>query len=163
VKKVFECGLGTNNISLPSSMGENGIPGASLRVWRDYFPNASIFGADIDRAILFEEERIRTYHIDQTDPASISVFWQEVGLDGFDFMVDDGLHAFAAGSCLFNHSISRLADDGIYVIEDVTIPDMLKYKRFFDHKNYNVHYVTLFRPYIPLEDNNLIVIRKKQT
>ncbi len=160
VKKVFECGVGTNNPNITSSMGVNGIPGASLRVWRDYFPNASIFGGDIDRTILFEEERIKTYYIDQTDPDSISAFWQVVGLDRFDFIVDDGLHTFAAGSCLFEHSISRLADDGIYVIEDVMISDMLSYRDFFDHKKYIVDYVTLFRPNIPLGDNNLIVVRK---
>ena len=48
VKMVFECGLGTNNPNIKSSMGINGKPGASLRVWRDYFPNAEIFGGDID-------------------------------------------------------------------------------------------------------------------
>jgi hypothetical protein len=42
VKKVFECGLGTNNPALASSMGVYGKPGASLRVWRDYFPNAVV-------------------------------------------------------------------------------------------------------------------------
>ena len=39
---MFECGLGTNNPNLKSNMTENGIPGASLRVWRDYFFNAKI-------------------------------------------------------------------------------------------------------------------------
>lgn len=71
VKKVFECGLGTNNPNLPSSMGILGKPGASLRVWRDYFPNAQIYGADIDKEILFTEERIKTYFINQLIPESI--------------------------------------------------------------------------------------------
>jgi hypothetical protein len=53
--KVFECGIGTNNPNLASSMGVNGKPGASLRAWRDYFPHATIYGADIDRDILFKE------------------------------------------------------------------------------------------------------------
>ncbi len=74
VNKVFECGLGTNNPNLLSSMGINGKPGASLRVWRDYFPNAQIYGADIDTEILFSEERIQTYYIDQLNPVSIQNF-----------------------------------------------------------------------------------------
>jgi hypothetical protein len=37
IKNVFECGLGTNNPNLPSSVGIDGKPGASLRVWRDFF------------------------------------------------------------------------------------------------------------------------------
>ena len=50
-KKVFECGIGTNNPKLVSNMGVDGIPGASLRMWRDYIPNAQIYGADIDQDI----------------------------------------------------------------------------------------------------------------
>ena len=59
---------------LKSSMGVNGQPGASLRMWKDYFPNASIFGCDIDRDVLFSEERIKTFHCDQTSAKSISNF-----------------------------------------------------------------------------------------
>jgi len=58
---VFELGLGTNNIGAPSSMGAGGCSGASLRGWREYFPNAHIFGAESDRDILFDEERIWTF------------------------------------------------------------------------------------------------------
>jgi hypothetical protein len=79
VTKVFECGIGTNNPSLPSSMLITGKPGASLRVWRDYFPNATVYGADIDKDILFEEDRIKTYYINQLDPVDIKSFWEAVG------------------------------------------------------------------------------------
>ena len=64
-KKIFECGIGTNNEDVQSNMTANGVPGASLRGWRDYFWNAQIYGADIDERILFEEDRIKTYHVDQ--------------------------------------------------------------------------------------------------
>ena len=121
MRKVFECGLGTNNPDLPSNMTSSGKPGASLRVWRDYFPNAVIVGADIDRQILFEEDRIRTYYVDQTDPKAIADFWSKVGQDDFDFIVDDGLHTFAAGKCLFENSIHKLSQHGIFIIEDVTV------------------------------------------
>ena len=61
VKLVIECGLGTSNPDLKSSMGVNGKPGASLRVWKDYFPNAKILGVDIDKEVLFSENRIETF------------------------------------------------------------------------------------------------------
>ena len=160
IMKVFECGLGTNNPNLASSMRENGKPGASLRVWRDYFPNAQIYGADIDRDILFTEDRIRTHYVDQRDPAAIEAYWQQLGETGFDFMLDDGLHVFDAGSCLFTHSIQHLAQHGIYVIEDVNPRDLLRYKEFFSKTSYIVDYVTLLRPNLPLGDNSLVVIRK---
>ena len=160
VRNVFECGLGTNNPDLPSSMGISGKPGASLRVWRDFFPNAMIYGADIDRDILFEEDRIKTLYIDQLNPDAIKSYWQIVDTNDFDFMVDDGLHTFEAGSTLFLHSIDRLAQNGIYVIEDVGPADLLRYKEFFQNRGYTVEYVCLYRPSTKLGDNSLVVIRK---
>ena len=65
IKKIFECGIGTNNPEIPSSMGKKYDPGGSLKVWRDYFPNAKIYGADIDKEILFETERIKTFYVNQ--------------------------------------------------------------------------------------------------
>lgn len=160
VKKVFECGLGTNNPSFPSSMGTQGKPGASLRVWRDYFPNAQIYGADIDKAVLFSEPRIHTDYLDQLNPDSIAAYWEAVRVRDFDWMIDDGLHTFAAGSCLFQHSIARLASHGIYLIEDVSQPDLLEYQRYFQDQDYQVDYVSLYRPNHTLGDNNVVVIRK---
>jgi hypothetical protein len=161
VSMVFECGLGTNNPNLPSSMGISGKPGASLRVWRDYFPNATIYGADIDKDVLFEEERIKTYFIDQLDPVAIKSYWEVVGKEDFDFMIDDGLHTFEAGSILFLHSIDKLAANGIYIIEDVHPVDLMRYKDFFRNRKYIVEYVSLFRASIGLADNSLVVVRKQ--
>lgn len=158
VRKVFECGLGTNNVKFASNMGLGGKPGASLRVWRDYFPNAVIYGADIDRDILFEEDRIKAYYIDQRDPSTIEIFWRKVGVIDFDIMIDDGLHTFDAGSCLFEHSISKISQNGIYIIEDVTLDDLLMYKTFFSTKDFVVDYVIMFRPGAEL-DSSLVVIK----
>lgn len=158
--KVFECGLGTNNPDFTSSMGIHGKPGASLRVWKEYFPNATIYGADIDKDVLFEEPRIKTYYVDQLDPESISEMWREVGVRDFDFMVDDGLHTFEAGSTLFSNSISMLAKDGVYVIEDVSGSNLLEYDNFFSRLDYRVEFISLHRVGMPLDDNSLVVIRK---
>jgi hypothetical protein len=160
VTKVFECGIGTNNPSLESSMGKNGKPGASLRVWRDYFPNAIVIGADIDSDILFEEDRIKTYYVDQKNPESISALWEQIGVSEFDIMIDDGLHTFEAGSTLCLNSIEKLASDGVYIIEDVVTSDLVRYQKFFRNYNLIVDFVCLIRPDKPLADNNLIVVRK---
>jgi hypothetical protein len=160
VKKVFECGLGTNNPNLASSMGVNGVPGASLRVWRDYFPNSVIIGGDIDKEILFEEKKIKTFYLDQTDPHSIANFWNKVDLTDFDFMVDDGLHTYEAGICLFENSVSRLSKNGIYSIEDVGMVDLIKFRDYFATKEYQVDYVNLLRPNLEIGDNNLVIIRR---
>jgi hypothetical protein len=159
IRRVFECGLGTNNPNLPSNMGTEGRPGASLRVWKDYFPNAMIFGADIDPTILFEEERIKTFYVDQTSKNSIDELWRQIELSDFQLMIDDGLHNFEAGICLFENAISKLAANGYYIIEDVHPYNMLRYKSYFSQKKFKVEYVSLYRPDIPLGDNQLVVIR----
>jgi hypothetical protein len=163
VTNVFECGIGSNNPNILSSMGVEGKPGASLRVWRDYFPNAHVFGSDIDKDVLFVEERIKTFYVDQTNPKAIGDLWKEVGVNDFDFMVDDGLHTFEAGLCLFENSVSKLSKYGVYIIEDVNVFNLAKYKDYFDNKEYQVDYVSLFQQDLSPADNNIVVIRYVQS
>lgn len=160
VRFVFECGLGTNNPALISSMGDTGKPGASLRMWRDYFPNAQIFGVDIDPDTLFSDERIVTMQMDQTDPESIEKFWEETPDVLFDFMVDDGLHTFEAGLTLFRHSQHRLHPDGIWVIEDVGAEDAKKFADHIRSPDWQVDVVCMERPRLNFWNNNLVVIRR---
>lgn len=158
--KVFECGIGTNDPEIDSSMGIRGNPGASLRVWKDYFPNAKIYGADIDRNILFNSERIYTYYVDQLDVASVQNMWLEINETNFDIIIDDGLHTSEAGISLFTNSISYLSEIGIYIIEDVKKDQYDNYLQFFDSSLYHVEYINLFRKDSELYDNSLIIIRK---
>ncbi|GHT07565.1 hypothetical protein FACS1894139_16070 [Planctomycetales bacterium] len=158
VRTVFECGLGMGDYHL--CVGVNGKPGASLRVWRDYFPNAEIWGADIDRDILFTEDRIKTGFIDQRSPATIKEFFTQTGNAAFDLMIDDGLHEFNANRILFENAIDRLANDGIYVVEDVVTPSLAQWQTYFDDKKeYLVTYFAMNAS--SMSDNNLVVIRKK--
>lgn len=167
VKLLIECGLGTNNPNLRSTMGSSGKPGASLRLWRDYFINANIIGIDIDAEILFQEERITTFHCDQTSKKSISKFVQNASLSdaSCDIIIDDGLHEFHAGKTLFEGLSNYLADDGIYVIEDVNHVDYISYKDYFLEISdmYSAHFFNLRRPTQAHDGNNrLVVIRKNE-
>jgi hypothetical protein len=118
IKSVLEVGLGTNNANLTSSMGVQGRPGASLRVWRDYFPVATIIGADIDKEILFQEDRIFTFYCDQTDPESISRFFTQCPIKRIELIIDDGLHTEEAAATFFENSYHKLIPGGRYFIED---------------------------------------------
>jgi len=157
-KLVFECGLGTNNINIPSNMTSGGKPGASLKVWRDYFVNAEIFGADIDKEILFNSERIKTFEVDQTNKESIKNMWNKINLENFDLIIDDGLHNYEAGITLFKNSFDKLKKDGIYIIEDVS-------NKYLEHliddlKEFNPEVVILNSRLNIRTDNNLICFRK---
>lgn len=160
VRAVFECGLGTPNPAIACNMGADGRPGASLRVWRDYFPQAQIVGADIDRDVLFSEERISTYHCDQTSAASIRQMWEQCPVAEFDLMVDDGLHSFEAGRCLFENAFHKLRPGGLYIIEDVSMTSMLMFKSYLKDTRYDYDVVALHRKGLPLGDNCLLVLRK---
>lgn len=159
IQRVFECGIGTSSAVFPANMGPSGMPGASLRAWRDYFINAEIHGADIDREVLFDEDRIKTHWVDQLSAESIKLLWKEIGNEKFDVILDDGLHTFKAGSTLFANSIHALADDGVYVIEDVSLSDLLVYVEFFKPQSYFVEYHVMSAEH-ETRDNNVIVVRK---
>ena len=158
--KVFECGIGTDDPRLASTMGLKGKPGASLRVWRDWFEDATIVGADIDRKILFSEPGIATFYVDQTNPDSIRSLWKDVDVEFFHIMIDDGLHTFEAGKILFENSIEKLSETGYYIIEDVRPGDLDLFRKFFHNRSEKVYYVRLIRHQHSLGDNTLLVIQK---
>jgi SAM-dependent methyltransferase len=118
--RVFELGLGTNNPNFPSNMGPSGRPGASLRGWKQYFKNANIFGADIDAGILFNEERIKTFYCDQNNGDVIREMWSHPDLaDGFDIIIEDGLHIYESNVNFFENSCHKVNVGGFFIIEDI--------------------------------------------
>jgi len=80
-----------------------------------FFPNAVIYGCDIDKDILFNEKRIKTFYCDQTDRLTIKKMIETIGESDFDVIIDDGLHTFGAGITLFEVMIDYLADNGLYI------------------------------------------------
>ena len=160
VKNFLEVGLGTNNINIPSNMGPTGKPLASLRAWRDYFSEAQIYGADIDRNILKDEERIKTYFVDQNNPTSISEMFKNINVDKFDIIIEDGLHEYNANICFFENAINYLSEDGIYIIEDIFYKDIKKFERYFKKTKYIFSIIEIFHHH-NIANNALIKITKK--
>jgi len=117
---ILEIGLGTNNTRILANMGNQGKPGASLRAFRDYLPNSHIFGADIDRKILFSEERIKTFPVDQLDSQSFDDLSRNLGERKFDLIIDDGLHVPNANLNTLLFGLRLLKNDGCMVVEDIS-------------------------------------------
>lgn len=118
VRAVLEVGIGSNNIDVVSNMGAAGNPGASLRAFRDFLGDAHIYGCDIDRGILFDEERISTFFVDQTNPASFDALALELPVE-LDLVIDDGLHSPRANIETLCFGLSRLRVGGWVVVEDI--------------------------------------------
>jgi hypothetical protein len=163
--RIFELGLGTNNVNLPSNMGIDGIPGASLYGWEEFFPNSFIFGADIDTNILFDTDKIKTFYCDQTNPESIKNMWNKPQLtENFDIIIEDGLHKFHANVCFFDNSIHKLNPNGYYIIEDIDnneIPLFTNKIKEWENKYPELLFTLLKIPSLHNSiDNNLLVVFK---
>ena len=118
IRAVLEIGMGTNNEDVVSTMGREGHPGASLRAFREFLPNAHIYGADIDERILFNETRIETFFVDQTDLAITKQLFENLH-QKFDLIIDDGLHAPNANISVLLAGLDYLNTGGCLVVEDI--------------------------------------------
>ena len=121
VTGILEIGIGTNNTDVVSNMGEGkrGRPGASVRAFRDFLPATLIYGADIDKRILFEETRIRTYFVDQTDFKSMVELGNRIP-EKLDMIIDDGLHSPHANIAVVSFALEKLKSGGWLIIEDIS-------------------------------------------
>ena len=145
--RLLEIGLGTNNPNLISTMGNDGLYscGGSLRAFRDYLPNAAIYGADIDKESLFNESRISTFFVDQLNMDTFETLYKNCGNLFFDVIIDDGLHSIGANLNTILFSLKYINRNGIIIIEDIPIEKIKGYQivDFILQKeeNYKTHFV----------------------
>jgi len=93
------------------------LNGGSLEMWRYYFPEAIIVGIDINPLCKqHEQERINIRIGDQTDEKFLQSLIEEFG--EFDLIIDDGSHHVAHVNKTFQFLFPKMADNGIYFIED---------------------------------------------
>ena len=117
---MLEIGIGSINKNIVSNMGANGKPGASLRAFKDVLGEANIYGADYDKDILIEEERIKTFFVDQTKPETFAAL--EKGIpDQLSLIIDDGLHAPDANIATMSFALEmqKNVPDAWFLVEDI--------------------------------------------
>jgi hypothetical protein len=91
--------------------------GASLRMWRDFFPRGQIHGVDIAEKRI-DETRIHIHRGDQSDRAFLRDLARQHG--PFDIIIDDGSHINAHIRTTFEVLfVEHLRPGGTYVIEDM--------------------------------------------
>ncbi len=102
--------------------------GCSLRMWRDYFPGAAIIGLDSNAGSLFHEGNIWCYAADQNNHESLMGALKQAAADTeivvYDLIVDDGSHEREHQIVSLKSLLPFLANDGLYVIEDI-YPDCI--------------------------------------
>jgi hypothetical protein len=110
-----------DRVSAPLRLLELGVAsGASLLVWRDFLPNATIVGVDVSECPdrLVGLERIHFIRGSQDDPAILDQAAQSAG-GTFDIIIDDASHIGYLTKRSCQHHFPRwLAPGGHYAIED---------------------------------------------
>ncbi len=120
-KNVLEVGIG--------SFGEKN--GGSIKLWRDYFTNATIYGLDIlpiNRVIdeLLNDPRVILYT--STDAYNEDFFNKNFLNKNIkcDFMLDDGPHTLESMMQFIKLYSKIMTDDGILIVEDVKSLDWIE-------------------------------------
>lgn len=105
---LFEIGIG--------GAQREGKGGASLRMWKRFFPHAQVVGLDIVDKSFVKAPRIHIHQGDQTDAALLRRIVDEHG--PIEVVIDDGSHRPEHVRETFRILFPLLADGGLYAIED---------------------------------------------
>jgi len=114
IKNVLEIGIcGFRDIP-------NNVIGASLFAWREYFPQATVYGIDNDPRFIFNDQwRITTALADAYEPHALYNALQVFGAPPFDFICDDAVHDPGPQAKLCMMLWDQLAPGGVYAIEEL--------------------------------------------
>ena len=95
--------------------------GGSIKLWHDYFPNATIYGCDIqDETTIWNEiknnDKIKLFtSINAYEP----LFVNQIKDILFDFAIDDGPHTLDSMIQFINLYLPLMNEDGILIIENI--------------------------------------------
>jgi hypothetical protein len=117
---ILEIGVGIagNRIRDRIVCGRN-KGGASLHMWRDYFPGAKIFGIDVNECSFLDSDRIKTFVADQGNVHELCLFTETTRSIDFDIIVDDGSHRPDHQQISLGYFFKHLKRGGFYCIEDL--------------------------------------------
>lgn len=101
--------------------------GSSLRMWAEFFPDADVWGLDIDKGRLINEGRIRSRLCDQSNPHQLRTIVGECGSPP-DLIIDDGSHMWSHQISSYEALYPLLARGGVYIVEDLHTSMMLWFK-----------------------------------
>ena len=138
-----------NNVD---SLLEIGVyAGASLRMWEEYFTQATIYGIDIDPRVLFSTDRIKTFLCSQTDFRKMDSLFKDGSID---IIVDDGSHIISHQINSFLYMKKFLKPKGIYILEDLHTSYMpayidsevltIDFLKNIDKERYNIDDILFF-------------------
>lgn len=95
--------------------------GDSLLEWRARFPNATIYGVDVNTVTTKDPDTSRLVFVGNVDAYSLSTVerLRELNPNGYDIIIDDGSHAAQHQEFFVEHYLGLLSDTGILIVEDI--------------------------------------------
>lgn len=163
VRNLLEIGIGYPELMEPFAHGW--VPGSSLRMWSEFFPEARIFACDIRPDTLINEGNIRSWVCDQSDEMSIHKLIWAIETYGpsawihFDVIIDDGSHRTSDQLLTAKILLPHLIVGGAYVIEDAQEPDVLLYELGINVMAKKIKSIDVFK-FGKRPDDNLVVMRR---
>ena len=110
IRKVLEIGIGD---------------GMGLRMWRDFFVNAKIYGVDYRPETLITEPRIESILADQRRREHLEDLIKTIG-SNIDLVIDDGSHRSRDQFFTCSVLMPLLNKNVTYIIEDVSDISVIK-------------------------------------
>ena len=104
----------------PITSLEFGVAGGdSLRMWREYFTNATIVGVDVDPNCRRSEDSRVHIHIGRQEDQVLAQELRTIYPNGFDIIIDDGGHYWEEQQATLALYLPMVRCGGDYVIEDL--------------------------------------------
>lgn len=94
----------------------------SLEMWRAYFPNATLFGFDIDDFSAVKIDRCEIIRGDMSSRTDLARLLAAAD-GGFDIVIDDGSHASHHQQIALGVLFPHVRPGGLYIIEDLIWQD----------------------------------------
>lgn len=106
--------------------------GESMKLWSDYFTSAKMLvGVDTFERVPIDKvmkqlngyntglHKLDSVNCSDTELQEFKDLYHNDWLDGFDIIIDDGLHTTDAQIKTFNNFSSLMKEGGLYIIEDI--------------------------------------------
>lgn len=114
---LLEIGLARGGPEVGGDADREVIDVPSVRMWRDFLPNAHIYGADISDFSSYQSDNFTFFRVDCGNRDELRKI-AEAGVE-FHVIVDDGSHASYHQQLTWFELFRSLAPGGLYIIEDL--------------------------------------------
>lgn len=113
----------------------------SLKMWREYYPDAALFAFDILPVPDFEGGKVQSFQGDAADLRDLNLMYHTFGSELFDVIIEDASHSAVMQQALLGFMFPSVKPGGFYIIEDILNPnrgDLSEYDYLDNESTYDM-------------------------